>query len=143
MVPQHMQDGTMSTSSSQIKSTMAQQSQKLPSIQSGTVYDHIQEQPDQEAMDQQLDYVDDEQTEDAMRMISAQIAECENGGTLILMQTSQQDSMQQQLIEQQQEQQQSVVFGSQLVDKNSITPYSDATQVSLYLVHLFLRMQVF
>ena len=25
-----------------------------------------------------------------------------------------------------------VIFGSQLVDKNSTTPYTDATQVSLY-----------
>lgn len=30
-----------------------------------------------------------------------------------------------------QQQQSSTVFGSQLVDKNSITPYTDATQVSV------------
>jgi hypothetical protein len=29
------------------------------------------------------------------------------------------------------------VFGSQLVDKNSITPYSDATQVSYYIFFQF------
>lgn len=27
----------------------------------------------------------------------------------------------------------SIVFGSQLVDKNSITPYSDATQVRMFI----------
>ena len=45
----------------------------------------------------------------------------------LLQQHQQQQQPQQQL---QQQQSNGIIFGSQLVDKNSNTPYSDATQVS-------------
>lgn len=105
-----------------------------------------------QAMDQQqqhLDFSEDGSSvtgdNDGMLILTASDAQLDaDGSTLILLHLQQQQQQQQengsqmqmeeqQLVLEQQmqlQQQQSVVFGSQLVDKNSITPYSDATQVS-------------
>lgn len=116
-------------------------------MQHNQVTSDFQQMHHHQAMDQheQLDFAEDCDSAtgdtDGMLVMTASDAQLDDdGSTLILLQLQQQQQNDTQLqIEEQQlildqqmqlQQQQSVVFGSQLVDKNSITPYSDATQVS-------------